>query len=104
MATIISIYNPEKVLESPKTEMFTYEKNVACNWKFSALSGEVFRVSFSLIDMETSENCIFDHVQIYDGKWGEISAAKLCNPIEDYCPFDRSAKKTFLPHYAVKLY
>ena len=52
-----------------------------------------------MIDMEISDGCIFDHVKISDGEFGEISVAKLCHPIEKYCSIDRSASDVFLPKF-----
>ena len=52
-----------------------------------------------MIDMEISDGCIFDHVKISDGEFGEISVAKLCHPIEKYCAIDRSASNVFLPKF-----
>ena len=52
-----------------------------------------------MIDMEISDGCIFDHVKISDGEFGEISVAKLCHPIEKYCSINRSASDVFLPKF-----
>lgn len=57
-----------------------YPSNVVCQWKIQVDYGKSIELTFDKIDIETSGNCIYDSLHIYDGPSAEYNElAKICH-------------------------
>lgn len=56
-----------------------YDHNVKCSWKFVAPVGKVVKVKFQVMDIEKSNECGYDSVQVWDVKESKgFRLAKYC--------------------------
>uniref|UniRef100_F7D8H4 Cubilin n=1 Tax=Ornithorhynchus anatinus TaxID=9258 RepID=F7D8H4_ORNAN len=44
-----------------------YPQNERCNWSIQAPAGNAVNYTFSTFDLEDSDNCLIDYVELYDG-------------------------------------
>ncbi|KAI6211378.1 putative cubilin [Aphelenchoides besseyi] len=63
-----------------------YHDSLDCVWNVTAPVGYVIAVKFTAINLEESDNCIFDYVELYDGPTlsNETSFGRLCGPVSPH--------------------
>lgn len=44
-----------------------YDTNMDCEWTIQAPPGSNIQLTFPAIDLENSENCTYDYVQVFSG-------------------------------------
>ncbi|KAG7279658.1 hypothetical protein CRUP_025761 [Coryphaenoides rupestris] len=54
-------------LSSPGLSQFDYHHNINCSYHVTVRSGRVIDLKFNTFDLESSSNCRYDHVSVYDG-------------------------------------
>ncbi|KAH0568173.1 hypothetical protein KQX54_019308 [Cotesia glomerata] len=82
------VYTAEQDFISSPNDKSTYLPNLLCEWKIQLPVGERIRITWIDFDIEDSDHCAFDSVQIYEGPdmesptLGALCGNKLPAPIE----------------------
>ncbi|KAI6227549.1 putative cubilin [Aphelenchoides fujianensis] len=60
-----------------------YHEDLDCVWNITAPADSVIAVKFTQINVEGSEGCLFDYVELFDGPTAsnETSLGRLCGPV-----------------------
>ncbi|XP_078037937.1 cubilin [Augochlora pura] len=53
------------------TYLSSYHENMECDWRIQMPAGERVQITWSKFDLENSNNCRFDFIEIYDGPTNE---------------------------------
>ncbi|XP_046466404.1 cubilin [Neodiprion pinetum] len=89
--------DPSGYITSPRF-LERYEANQECEWKIQVANGERIKITWVTLDVENSENCHYDYVELFDGDNREApSLGKFCGRNAGALPPDKlSSSNTVL--------
>ncbi|XP_057337332.1 cubilin-like isoform X2 [Microplitis mediator] len=61
------VYTAAQDIISSPTDQSSYLPNMLCEWKIQLPIGEKIRITWTTFDLEESDSCLFDYLQIFEG-------------------------------------
>ncbi|XP_059613843.1 cubilin homolog [Phlebotomus argentipes] len=57
-----------------------YAENAQCIWKITVSAGSVVQIIFSDLDLERSQDCVYDYLEVFDGRdASSVSLGRFCS-------------------------